>query len=137
MGIFPSGVHVSHAWCQSRLPAFLSPEIHPNRTVCFWFYAPHTGEARLNTQILPEAKEGRKMPPVCGFAPGMRSEVLDERNVCPYADPEFTNRCLNLLRIGCGTDDGLYGVVAEYMQVRDEIAIHCVKNILRLLKIPG
>jgi len=124
MGIFPAGVHVSHAWCQSRPPAFLSPEIHPNRTVCFCFYAPQAGKARLNTQILPEERVCRKMPLVCGFAPGMRSEELQERNVFPYADPEFTNRRLNLFRIGCGTDDGLFGVVAEYIQVRDEIAIH-------------
>jgi enterochelin esterase family protein len=38
----------------------------------------------------------------------------------PFADPELTNSRLKLLWLGCGTEDGLYGVFQEYIQVLDQ-----------------
>ncbi len=57
---------------------------------------------------------------VCGFAPGMRSEEIEKNNKVPFANPELTNERLKLFWIGCGREDGLYGVIQEYVKILDE-----------------
>jgi enterochelin esterase-like enzyme len=57
---------------------------------------------------------------VCGYAPGMRREEFDRNNAVPFADPELTNSRLKLFWLGCGQEDGLYGVFQEYLQVLDQ-----------------
>lgn len=57
---------------------------------------------------------------VCGYAPGMRKEEFERNNAVPFADPELTNSRLKLFWLGCGKDDGLFGVFQEYLQVLDE-----------------
>ncbi len=57
---------------------------------------------------------------VCGYAPGMRKEEFERNNAVPFADPELTNSRLKLFWLGCGQDDGLYGVFQEYLRVLDE-----------------
>jgi len=57
---------------------------------------------------------------VCGYAPGMRKEEFDRNNAVPFADPELTNSRLKLFWLGCGSEDGLYGVFQEYIQVLDQ-----------------
>lgn len=57
---------------------------------------------------------------VCGYAPGMRKEEFDRNNAVPFADPELTNSRLKLFWLGCGQEDGLFGVFQEYLQVLDE-----------------
>ncbi len=57
---------------------------------------------------------------VCGYAPGMRREEFDRNNAVPFADPELTNSRLKLFWLGCGKEDGLYGVFQEYLQVLDQ-----------------
>jgi enterochelin esterase family protein len=61
---------------------------------------------------------------VCGFAPGMRKEEFDRNNAIVFANPEAANRNLKLFWIGCGKEDGLYGVVQEYITVLDEKKIN-------------
>ncbi|MFZ0472791.1 MAG: alpha/beta hydrolase-fold protein [Bacteroidales bacterium] len=57
---------------------------------------------------------------VCGYAPGMRREEFDRNNAVPFADPELTNSRLKLFWLGCGQEDGLFGVFQEYLQVLDQ-----------------
>jgi enterochelin esterase-like enzyme len=57
---------------------------------------------------------------VCGYAPGMRADEFDRNNAVPFADPELTNSRLKLFWLGCGKEDGLYGVLQEYMKVLDD-----------------
>ncbi len=57
---------------------------------------------------------------VCGYAPGMRKEEFDRNNAVPFADPELTNSRLKLFWLGCGQEDGLFGVFQEYLQVLDQ-----------------
>ncbi len=57
---------------------------------------------------------------VCGYAPGMRANEFDRNNTVPFADPELTNSRLKLFWLGCGKEDGLYGVLQEYLKVLDE-----------------
>ena len=52
---------------------------------------------------------------VCGYAPGMRKEEFDRNNAVPFADPELTNSRLKLFWLGCGREDGLFGVLQEYL----------------------
>lgn len=66
---------------------------------------------------------------VCGFAPGMRSEEFDRNNAVPFADPELTNSRLKLFWIGVGTEDGLYQVNKEYMELLDEKGIKYTAHI--------
>lgn len=54
---------------------------------------------------------------VCGFAPGMLKEEFDRNNAVAFADPAQTNKRLKLFWIGVGTDDFLYGVIQEYLDV--------------------
>ncbi|HYQ58014.1 MAG TPA: hypothetical protein VEP89_11790, partial [Draconibacterium sp.] len=57
---------------------------------------------------------------VCGFAPGMRQVEFERNNAVPFADPQLTNERLELFWIGCGTDDGLYPVIQDYIKVLKE-----------------
>jgi enterochelin esterase-like enzyme len=57
---------------------------------------------------------------VCGFAPGMLKEEFDRNNAVAFANTEATNSNLKLFWIGCGREDGLYGVIKEYLRVLDE-----------------
>jgi enterochelin esterase-like enzyme len=57
---------------------------------------------------------------VCGYAPGMRADEFDRNNAVPFTDPELTNSRLKLFWLGCGKEDGLYGVLQEYLKVLDE-----------------
>jgi enterochelin esterase family protein len=57
---------------------------------------------------------------VCGYAPGMRKEEFDRNNAVPFANPELTNSRLKLFWLGCGQEDGLFGVFQEYLQVLDK-----------------
>ena len=57
---------------------------------------------------------------VCGYAPGMRREEFDRNNAIPFANPELTNSRLKLFWLGCGQEDGLFGVFQEYLQVLDQ-----------------
>jgi enterochelin esterase-like enzyme len=57
---------------------------------------------------------------VCGYAPGMRADEFDRNNAVPFADPELTNSRLKLFWLGCGKEDGLYGVLQEYMKVLND-----------------
>ncbi|HER41005.1 MAG TPA: esterase, partial [Salinimicrobium catena] len=61
---------------------------------------------------------------VCGYAPGMLKEEFDRNNAVPFADPKVTNSRLKLFWLGCGEDDGLYGVLQEYLKVLDEKEIN-------------
>jgi len=61
---------------------------------------------------------------VCGYAPGMRKEEFDRNNAVPFADPELTNSRLKLFWLGCGREDGLFGVFQEYLLVLDEKKIN-------------
>ncbi len=61
---------------------------------------------------------------ICGFAPGMRKDEFDRNNAVAFADPGLTNQHLKLFWIGCGEEDGLYGVVEEYLKVLDEKGIN-------------
>ncbi len=88
MGIFPAGIHVSHAWRQCRPPAFLSPEIHPKRTVCFRFNAPQAGEVRLNTLIPGEERKMKKDVSRVWICFRKRKEELQEWNQVAFAGPE-------------------------------------------------
>jgi enterochelin esterase family protein len=54
---------------------------------------------------------------VCGFAPGMLASEFERNNAVPFADPELTNKRLRLFWLGCGQDDGLFGVFKEYEAV--------------------
>lgn len=54
---------------------------------------------------------------VCGFAPGMLKEEFERNNAGAFNDPAHTNRRLKLFWIGVGTEDMLYPVVSEYMEV--------------------
>lgn len=56
---------------------------------------------------------------VIGFAPGMKSEEFDRNNAIPFANPEKTNERLKLFWIGVGKEDGLYGVIQDYLKVLD------------------
>jgi len=57
---------------------------------------------------------------VCGYAPGMLKEEFERNNAVPFANPALTNSRLKLFWLGCGKEDGLYGVFQEYLQVLDE-----------------
>ncbi len=57
---------------------------------------------------------------VAGFAPGMRKEEIERNNKIPFADPAKTNAALKLFWIGVGRDDGLYGVIQDYLKILDE-----------------
>lgn len=57
---------------------------------------------------------------VCGYAPGMLKEEFDRNNAIPFANPELTNSRLKLFWLGCGKEDGLFGVFQEYLQVLEE-----------------
>ncbi len=57
---------------------------------------------------------------VCGFAPGMLKDEFDRNNAVAFANPELTNSRLKLFWLGCGKEDGLYGVLQEYLKVLDE-----------------
>jgi enterochelin esterase-like enzyme len=57
---------------------------------------------------------------VCGFAPGMLKEEFDRNNAVAFANPEATNKNLNLFWIGCGKEDGLFKIVQDYLSVLDE-----------------
>lgn len=58
-----------------------------------------------------------------GFAPGMLKEEFDRNNAVAFANPGATNKNLKLFWIGVGKDDGLYPVIAEYMQLLKEKGI--------------
>ena len=57
---------------------------------------------------------------VIGFAPGMKSEEFERNNAVPFANPEKTNERLKLFWIGVGKEDGLYGVIQDYLKILDE-----------------
>jgi enterochelin esterase-like enzyme len=57
---------------------------------------------------------------VCGYAPGMLSSEFERNNAVPFANPKLTNSRLKLFWLGCGKEDGLFGVFQEYMKVLDE-----------------
>ena len=57
---------------------------------------------------------------VCGYAPGMLKAEFERNNEVPFADPALTNSRLKLFWLGCGKEDGLFGVFQEYLQVLDE-----------------
>ena len=57
---------------------------------------------------------------VCGYAPGMLKEEFDRNNAVPFANPSQTNKNLKLFWLGCGKEDGLYGVLQDYIKVLDE-----------------
>jgi len=57
---------------------------------------------------------------VCGYAPGMRVEEFDRNNTVAFADPELTNSRLKFFWLGCGQEDGLFGVFQKYLKVLDE-----------------
>jgi enterochelin esterase family protein len=57
---------------------------------------------------------------VCGYAPGMLQSEFERNNAVPFANPELTNSRLKLFWLGCGKEDGLYGVLQEYLKVLDE-----------------
>jgi len=57
---------------------------------------------------------------VCGYAPGMLKEEFERNNAVPFANPELTNSRLKLFWLGCGREDGLFGVFQEYNKVLDE-----------------
>ena len=57
---------------------------------------------------------------VGGFAPGMRKEEFDRNNAVPFSNPAKTNNNLKLFWIGVGREDGLYGVIQDYLKVLDE-----------------
>jgi enterochelin esterase family protein len=57
---------------------------------------------------------------VCGFAPGMLKNEFDRNNEVAFANPSLTNQRLKLFWIGVGKDDGLYPVIAEYLNVLDD-----------------
>jgi enterochelin esterase-like enzyme len=61
---------------------------------------------------------------VCGYAPGMLKEEFDRNNAVPFANPEQTNKQLRLFWLGCGKDDGLFGVFQEYLKVLDQKKIN-------------
>jgi enterochelin esterase-like enzyme len=54
---------------------------------------------------------------ICGFAPGMLKEEFDRNNAGAFKDPSQTNQRLKLFWIGVGTEDMLYPVVSEYIEV--------------------
>ena len=54
----------------------------------------------------------------------MLKEEFDRNNAVPFADPKVTNSRLKLFWLGCGEDDGLYGVLQEYLKVLDEKEIN-------------
>lgn len=54
---------------------------------------------------------------ICGFAPGMLKEEFDRNNAGAFIDPSQTNQRLKLFWIGVGTEDMLYSVVSEYIDV--------------------
>lgn len=54
---------------------------------------------------------------ICGFAPGMLKEEFDRNNAGAFKDPAQTNQRLKLFWIGVGTEDMLYPVVSEYIEV--------------------
>lgn len=56
---------------------------------------------------------------VCGFAPGMLKDEFERNNAVAFADPSVTNQRLKLFWIGVGKDDGLYPVIADYLNVLD------------------
>lgn len=56
---------------------------------------------------------------ICGFAPGMLKEEFERNNETAFANPSLTNQRLKLFWIGVGKDDGLYGVISEYLKVLD------------------
>jgi len=57
---------------------------------------------------------------VCGYAPGMLASEFDKNNAVAFADPELTNLRLKLFWLGCGNEDGLFGVFKEYIAVLDK-----------------
>ncbi len=57
---------------------------------------------------------------VCGFAPGMLKHEFERNNEVAFKNPSLTNTRLKLFWIGVGTEDGLYPVISEYLQVLDE-----------------
>jgi enterochelin esterase-like enzyme len=57
---------------------------------------------------------------VCGYAPGMRQDEFERNNAIPFTDPALTNSRLKLFWLGCGTEDGLYGVLQEYIKILDQ-----------------
>ncbi|HEY0651964.1 MAG TPA: alpha/beta hydrolase-fold protein [Chryseosolibacter sp.] len=54
---------------------------------------------------------------ICGFAPGMLKEEFDRNNAGAFNNPSQTNQRLKLFWIGVGTDDMLYPIVSEYIEV--------------------
>ena len=57
---------------------------------------------------------------VCGFAPGMKAEEFNRNNSVAFENPDLTNKQLKLFWLGCGKEDGLFGVFQEYEQVLKE-----------------
>ena len=61
---------------------------------------------------------------IFGYAPGMLKEEFDRNNAVAFANPELTNSRVKLFWLGCGKEDGLFGVFQEYLQVLDQKKIN-------------